>query len=81
MLPMYSVFMDEDMNTPRDHNPNIRRGQFLWREESERNKYLAKLSRRIASGYYSSDKVISKVVEELAPVFSDDHRDEYASHC
>jgi hypothetical protein len=68
------------MDTSSDCNPNVRRGQFLWREESEREEYLAKLNRRIAAGFYTSDRIISKVVEELAPVFSDDHQEDYASH-
>ncbi|MBD3316242.1 MAG: hypothetical protein GF344_10675 [Chitinivibrionales bacterium] len=68
------------MHTPQDHNPNIRRGQFLWREQSEREEYLAKIHRRIAGGFYSSDRIIEKVVDELAPVFCDDHEDGYSSH-
>jgi adenylate kinase family enzyme len=59
------------MNTP-EHNPNIRRGRFLWRGEKERSRYLLRLQERIDKGVYYSDRIISRVVDELIPAFSDE---------
>jgi hypothetical protein len=56
---------------PVPENPNIRKGQFLWKEEREQRQYIETLTRRIAEGYYSSEKVLADIVEELAPVFND----------
>ena len=56
---------------PAVENPNIRRGQFLWMDSIQKRTYIEKLTKRIAEGYYFSDRVISQVVEELAPVFND----------
>ncbi|MFP4417397.1 MAG: hypothetical protein ACLFSB_09015, partial [Chitinispirillaceae bacterium] len=52
-------------------NPAVRKGRFLWRDEKARERYLAALIRRINNGYYSTDKVLWGIVEELAPVFCD----------
>lgn len=52
-------------------NPAIRKGQFLWMEPASRSQYLQNLKNKIAAGYYYSDKVISQVVDELAPVIDD----------
>ena len=56
---------------PIPENPNIRKGQFLWKDESEQRGYIEKLTRRISEGYYFSDKVLTDIVDELAPVFND----------
>jgi hypothetical protein len=56
---------------PIPENPNLRKGQFLWRDEPERSRYIEKLSRRIADGFYFSDDILSQIVEELAPVFNE----------
>jgi hypothetical protein len=56
---------------PVPENPNIRKGQFLWKEERERRQYVESLSRKIADGYYFKDDVLSQIVDEIAPVFSD----------
>ena len=56
---------------PIPENPNIRKGQFLWKEESEQRKFVKELSRKISEGYYYSDKVLTEIVDELAPVFGD----------
>jgi hypothetical protein len=60
------------MPPPIPENPNIRKGQFLWKEDDERRAYVDDISRKISSGYYYSDKVIGEIVDELAPVFSDE---------
>lgn len=59
-------------------NPQIRQGQFLWKDESGQKKYLQSLKRKISEGFYFSDKVISRVVEELAPVFHDNVEKSYS---
>ena len=38
-------------------------------EPSKRSRYLEELSRKIADGYFASDEILNKVVDELAPVF------------
>ena len=50
-------------------NPNIRKGRFLWADAKEQKTFLFQLKSKIEEGYYDSDKVIGKIVEELAPVF------------
>ena len=60
---------------PIPENPNIRKGQFLWKSENEQSKYVEKLSRKISEGYYFSSKVIDELVEELAPAFNDNIAD------
>jgi hypothetical protein len=52
-------------------NPNLRRGQFIWRDEASQKRYVESITGRIQAGYYSSDKVLSKIVEELAPALSE----------
>lgn len=52
-------------------NPQIKKGQFLWKDELSKQKYLNSLKKKIAEGFYFSDKVISRVVEEIAPAFDE----------
>ncbi len=48
-----------------------RLGKFLWREsDNEREDYLRQLKSKIASGFYSSDMVLSSIVDDLAPAVS-----------
>lgn len=48
-----------------------RMGQFLWREsDTEREDYIRQLKSKIASGFYSSEMVLSSIVDELAPAVS-----------
>jgi hypothetical protein len=60
--------MDEKADNIRE-NPQIKKGQFLWKDEMSQKKYLTLLKKKIAGGYFYSDRVISRVVEEIAPVF------------
>jgi hypothetical protein len=55
----------------RGHSLNIRTGRFLWMEETARKRYLATLKKRIAEGYFSSDRILVSLVDEMAPVFND----------
>ncbi len=52
-------------------NPALRQGQFLWMDESTKRDYISRLKRRIEDGYYFSDKVITRIVDEIAPVLND----------
>ena len=63
-------FKDKGMDA-RSHSPNIRTGRFLWMEEKARKRYLAMLKKRIAEGYFYSDRIIVSLVDEIAPVFDD----------
>lgn len=50
---------------------NIRTGRFLWMDEKSQKSYLTALAEKIEKGYFSSDQILLKVVDELAPVFSE----------
>lgn len=52
-------------------NPALRQGQFLWMDDPTKRSYLSSLKKKIEEGYYSSEKVISRIVEEIAPVIDD----------
>jgi len=60
----------ETMATPQLVT-TLRRGQFLWMDPAARRQYLHSLKRRIAEGYYNSDRVFSKVAEDIAPVLEE----------
>lgn len=48
-----------------------RMGKFLWREDEEdRDAYLRQLRDKIADGFFSSEQVLSSIVDELAPAVS-----------
>lgn len=51
-------------------NP-IKRGRFLWMESSAKEEYVASLKKKIESGYYFSESILVKIVDELAPVMSE----------
>lgn len=45
-----------------------RLGKFLWKEEEdERENYIKSLREKIQKGYYTSDNVVSTLIDELAP--------------
>jgi len=67
---MLHTLQDGVMNA-HESNPAIRKGQFLWMEPVSRTHYLQNLKKKIAAGYYFSDKVISQITDELAPVIED----------
>ena len=64
------ISKDEGMDA-RSHSLNVRTGRFLWMKENEKKRYLATLKKRIAEGYFSSDRIIVSLVNEMAPVFND----------
>jgi hypothetical protein len=50
---------------------SIRRGRFLWLPEPARKTYLKTLKVKIAKGYFTSDSILSQIVDELAPLYID----------
>ena len=64
------IFKDENVETRRD-SPNIRTGRFLCMDEQSKKHYLDVLNKKIADGYFSSETILTKVVEEIAPVFNE----------
>ncbi|MBN1984124.1 MAG: hypothetical protein JW795_21520 [Chitinivibrionales bacterium] len=52
-------------------NSSLRQGKFQWMDEDSKQKYIEELKKKISDGYFYSERVIGKLVEELAPVFSD----------
>ncbi|MBN1308926.1 MAG: hypothetical protein JXA18_13470 [Chitinispirillaceae bacterium] len=49
----------------------FRKGQFLWMEPAARKAYLQTLKKRISEGYYYTDRIFSKIADELAPVLDE----------
>lgn len=48
-----------------------RLGKFLWVEQpAERAKLLAELQQKVNDGFYSTESVLSSIVNELAPAIS-----------
>ena len=58
------------MDAPQK-NPAIRQGQFLGMDKPAQRNYLSSLKKKIEDGYYFSEKVISRIVEEIDPVMND----------
>lgn len=50
---------------------SIKRGRFLWMESLAKEEYVASLKIKIESDYYFSESVLTKIVDELAPVISE----------
>lgn len=61
---------DDDMKTPT-RNPAMRQGKFLWMNEQSKKNYISLVKKRIADGYYFSEKIIIRIVDDIAPVFDD----------
>jgi hypothetical protein len=57
-------------------NPAGRKGRFLWMDDSSKRSYLESLSHKMRDGYFFSEKVIARLVDELAPSFSDTLQEE-----
>lgn len=56
---------------PHKESPNIRTGRFLWMDESERRQYLSDLRSRMDEGFFFREEIVSKIVEDIAPVLND----------
>ncbi len=50
---------------------SIKRGRFLWMESPAKEEYISSLKKKIDNGYYFSESVLAKIVDELAPVISE----------
>ena len=61
---------------PRNESTHVRKGRFLWMESDAQTRYLCDLKKRIHAGHYFSDQILSKIVEDIAPVFEDQLREE-----
>jgi hypothetical protein len=62
--------MDGSMEPHRKNSAN-RKGQFLWMEPEAQYLYLTTLKERISQGYYFTDRVFSRVVEDIAPILEE----------
>lgn len=67
---MRPFFKDENVEPP-NNSPNIRSGRFLWMDEGLKNEYLKDLRRRIEEGYFFRDGILTKIVDDIAPVMDD----------
>jgi hypothetical protein len=54
-----------------------RQGRFLWMPENNRTDYLVLLRRKIEQGYFFTEPVLTRLVEELAPTYSESVNDDY----
>jgi len=61
----------DDFAPPIADNPHVRKGRFLWMEAEARAKYISDLKNRIGAGYYFTDQIVDKIVEEIATVVND----------
>ena len=52
-------------------NPSVKHGRFQWMDKSAKKKFISIIKERIADGYYFSEKVVTQVVDEIAPVIND----------
>ena len=57
-------------------NPSLRQGRFFGMDEETKKKYISMIKRRISDGYYFSEKVMTYVVDEIAPVLNESIEDD-----
>jgi methionine salvage enolase-phosphatase E1 len=67
---MRLLFKDENVASQRD-SPNIRSGRFLWMDEDAKRQYLKELQERIARGDFFRETIVTKIVDEIAPVLNE----------
>jgi hypothetical protein len=67
---MRPFFKDENVE-PHKESPNIRSGRFLCLQEGERKQYLQDLRCRIEEGYFFKESIVTKIVDEIAPVMNE----------
>jgi hypothetical protein len=61
-----------DDESPQTIEPSkVRKGRFMWMEPPAQREYLQTLSKKISSGYFYSDKIITEIVEDIAPIIDD----------
>ncbi len=57
-------------------NPNVRKGRFLWMESDAQRRYVTDLKSRIHNRTFFTEQILQKIVDEIAPVFDDQVREE-----
>jgi len=68
----YFTFNSKDgVMTLREPSSGIRKGQFLWMDPAPRSRYLDTLRKKISSGYYYSDQVLTSIVDDIAPLIDE----------
>jgi hypothetical protein len=50
---------------------NVRQGRFVGMPERAREDYLKDLKQKISDGYFFKDAILSRVADELAPVYEE----------
>lgn len=53
---------------PHQKNSANRRGQFLWMDPEDQHAYLNILKHRISEGYYFTERVFTRIVDDIAPI-------------
>jgi hypothetical protein len=61
----------EPLRDRRNYPSNVRQGRFLWMSETAQRDYLTTLKQRISEGYYYSDGILSRIAEDLAPMYAE----------
>jgi hypothetical protein len=65
---MLAMYYENSYDSPPLEPSNVRKGRFLWMTEDEQSAYLTTLRGKIADGYFFTDRVLSEVVSEIAPI-------------
>jgi hypothetical protein len=61
----------EPLRDLRKTPSNIRQGRFLWMSETAQRDYLVSLKQKIGEGYFFSDSILSKLADDLAPMYAE----------
>ncbi len=61
---------EEEFPPPID-SPNIRKGRFLWMDKHSQGRYLSQLRRKIEAGYFQTEEILDRIVDEIAPAIND----------
>jgi len=47
------------------------KGRFLWRDTKYQHCYVQELKQKISIGFFYSDEVLQKIVDQLAPAINE----------
>ena len=61
----------EALRERRNCPSNVRQGRFLWMSDTAQHDYLATLKRKISEGYFFSEAILSRIAEDLAPMYAE----------
>jgi len=78
-MDVVSMHIMDDTRPPDNEPSKVRKGKFLWMDEAERKAYLDALNRKIASGYFYSEPILTRIVDEIAPVIEETIDNEMAA--